>query len=131
MWPREIAEANEILPRLWIGTCASCDAARGKLFCVNVLENGHTDSGECLHFRILGDDGRAKIDRVRGAGRLIDWNWTNANGLLVHCGAGVERSPLVVAMWMCQRFAMTLDEAYGWIRQRRPQAEDRRSWLIE
>jgi len=124
-----LPDANEILPRLWIGTPASCDAARGQGFiCVCVLEQPHHP--DCLHFRILNDGGKAEIARVRLAGQLIDWNWNNQRGILIHCGGGIERSPLVVAMWMSQRFFMTLDEAYDWIKQRRPQAEDRRHWLI-
>jgi len=125
-----LADGSEVLPGLWIGTTTTCDVARAEgLFCLCVLEQKHDAEG-CHHFRILDDNGRAVIDRVMGAGRFIDWNWSNTKGILVHCGAGAERSPLVVAMWMCKRFTMDLDEAYAWLRRQRPQVEDRRSWLI-
>ncbi|PWT74190.1 MAG: hypothetical protein C5B60_07085 [Chloroflexi bacterium] len=124
-----LPDGNEVLPRLWVGTVATCDAARPLgFFCLNVLEGPHAEG--CHHYRILDDQGRAKVDRVVGAGRFIDWNWSRSGNVLIHCGAGVERSPLVVALWMCRRFAMDLDESYAWIKQHRPQVEDRRQWLI-
>jgi hypothetical protein len=127
-----IADANEVLPRLWIGTCNSCDHARGQgFFCMNMLEGPHTDQPLCVHNRILGDDGKVIPEKLFQASRYIDWCWANGSyrGVLVHCGAGVERSPLTVAVWMTQRFALTLDAAYAWLKQHRPQVEDRRMWL--
>lgn len=125
-------DGSEILPRLWIGTCASCEAVRGQdFFCLNVLEGAHTADTACIHLRVLGDDGKAMPDRLAIAHDMINHAWGNPvyRGVLVHCGAGVERSPLVVAMWMLVRFNLTLDEAYKWIKQERPIAEDRRAWL--
>lgn len=125
-------EASEVLPRLWIGTCASCDAMREQGFaCINVLEGQHALPPLCLHNRILGDDGKVVPERFLQAFRYIDWFWASASyrGVLVHCGAGAERSPLTVAVWMTQRFALSLDQAYAWLIARREAVQDRRSWL--
>jgi protein-tyrosine phosphatase len=124
----ELIDANEVLPRLWIGTTASCDAARPLgVFCLCVLESPH---GLCTHQRILGDDGRAGLAELTQACRLIEQEWrSNRRGVLVHCGAGVERSPLTVAIWMIGHFCISLDDAYAWLKKHRPQIEDRRAWL--
>lgn len=48
--------------------------------------------------------------------------------LLVHCMAGVERSPLTI-VWYLTSTGLTLDEAYALVKGKRPQVEDRRAWL--
>jgi protein-tyrosine phosphatase len=94
---------------------------------LNVLEGAH--AGGCWHNRVLGDDGKVERGRLEEAIGMINQEWPHRPGVLVHCGAGVERSPLVVAMWMTARFNVSLDEAYAWIKAHRPQIEDRRQWL--
>ena len=52
--------------------------------------------------------------------------------LLVHCGAGVERSPLTVAWWLRRTGQHpTLAAAYEELIRLRPVAQDRRAWLPE
>lgn len=41
--------------------------------------------------------------------------------LLCHCGAGQERSPLVIAYYLVRYENMKVDEAYDFIKQRRPE----------
>lgn len=48
--------------------------------------------------------------------------------LLVHCMAGVERSPLTI-VWYLMSKGMTIDDAYKLVKSKRPQVEDRRQWL--
>lgn len=50
--------------------------------------------------------------------------------LLVHCMAGVERSPLTVVWYLMFAQGLTMDEAYAFVKARRPQVEDRRDWLL-
>ena len=123
-----IPDAHEILPRLWVGPASSCDAAPNGTRCVCVLEGPH--SPRCLHMPILGSDGKADPVLLGKVALTIDTLWQpNRPTLLVHCGAGVERSPLAVAWWLVYRFSYTFDEAYAWIKRQRPVAEDRRSWI--
>jgi protein-tyrosine phosphatase len=64
---------------------------------------------------------------------LILWyiteHFVNRQRLLIHCKGGVERSPLCVATWLREYKNRTLDEAYQYIKQKRPIVEDRRNWL--
>ncbi len=48
---------------------------------------------------------------------------------LIHCGAGIERSPLAAAKYLEKYHKMTLDNAYNLIIKKRPQVQDRRLWL--
>jgi hypothetical protein len=44
--------------------------------------------------------------------------------------AGIERSPLTVAWYMCRRRVVAdLDQAYAWLIKKRPVVQDRRMWL--
>jgi protein-tyrosine phosphatase len=123
-----IPDANEVLPRIWIGPVSSCAQAPEGVVCFNVLETPHSEC--CRHCRILGDDGKARIELLDHVAQQIDVAWnTDTRHLLVHCGAGVERSPLTVAWWMTKRLHLTFDEAYAWLKRQRPQIEDRRSWI--
>lgn len=122
-----IPDAHEVLPRLWIGPQGSCDAAPESVFRICVLEEPH--SARCQHMRILGENGKAQISSLDLVANMIDVRFGDGWNLLVHCGAGVERSPLAVAYWMTRRFGYSFDEAYAWLKQHRPQVEDRRVWL--
>lgn len=50
--------------------------------------------------------------------------------VVVHCGEGVERSPLSVAWWMHKRWEIPLEQAYQRVFQSRTQAADRRDWIV-
>ncbi len=49
--------------------------------------------------------------------------------VIVHCYAGIDRSPLVVAWWLARYHTETLDAAYEKIREVRPQVRDRGDWV--
>ena len=74
---------------------------------------------------------RASEGALMLAADIIERFHTQARPLLVHCGAGIERSPLAIAFWMVHRpnSGMTLDGAYGMLMTLRPIVMDRREWL--
>lgn len=126
---------TEILPRLWVGGEGACDKAveRGfKSLCVK--EHPHTD--KCEHIRILHETtplGAGSAASTVFLDETRNWlihNWLLDNcPVLVHCGAGVERSPLTIAWTMANMFNITLDEAYKWIIGRRPIVQNRQAWI--
>jgi hypothetical protein len=124
-----IPGADEVLPRLWIGTCESCAAVKAFDFARICVLEGPACDPNCMHHRVIGEDGKIGLEALRDVANLIDRYWSHRAGVLVHCGAGVERSPLVVAMWMVRRLGLTLDDAYAWLKAHRPVIEDRRHWL--
>jgi protein-tyrosine phosphatase len=48
---------------------------------------------------------------------------------LIHCMAGIERSPLVVASYLHDYNGMTWNEAYDFIQEKRPEVANRLTWL--
>lgn len=73
---------------------------------------------------------RAMISKLDEACDIIDDHLLNCEPLLVHCWAGIERSPLTLAYWLVKSHIQpNLDEAYKFLKSKRPLVEDRRNWL--
>lgn len=49
--------------------------------------------------------------------------------VLIHCMAGIERSPLVIACYLHDWEGYTWDEAYDFIKEKRPEVANRLPWL--
>lgn len=60
---------------------------------------------------------------------MIDKNLKYEADTLVHCMAGIERSPLVIASYLHEYNNMTWDEAYEFITEKRPEVANRLQWL--
>jgi protein-tyrosine phosphatase len=121
---------SEIIDNLFIGDQQDAAQAPLTMWIVNVLE-GHAPEqrGMLMWLPILPPGGppaeRAMldaaithIDRLLGMGHKV----------LVHCGAGVERSPLTVAWYLREKSGMDWDQAYALLREKRPVVQDRREW---
>lgn len=63
--------------------------------------------------------------------RFINRVLKDKNDLLIHCLAGQERSPLVVAYFLSRNFGITLEQAYKMVKKKRPQIFNRSDWIIE
>jgi protein-tyrosine phosphatase len=126
---------HEILPRLWVGDVHACELARGRGFkCLCVLENAHTEDKQCEHIRILSEAGgttnSAPAKLLDHAAAWLFHNWfIEQRHCLVHCGAGVERSPLTVVWFMAKIYSLNLPDAYAWVMKHRPEAQDRSTWV--
>jgi hypothetical protein len=139
--------AQEIVPGLWLGERWACRYAREAGFStICVLESPCVQG--CFHAPILAiDDGvilnhpetqlmkkeyggfiRCEAHLLKTAHRVID-KFLKTGPVLVHCLAGTERSPLVVATWLCERHGLVLREAYDLILKKRPTVEKKTFWL--
>ena len=49
--------------------------------------------------------------------------------VLVHCLAGIERSPLAIVFYLHYFKKMNWDEAYEYVKEKRPQVQNRLQWL--
>jgi hypothetical protein len=142
--------AQEIVSGLWLGERWACRYAREVGFkTICVLENP-CSAEDCFHAPILAIDSSIRLhDRatpltveeycslirircdthlLRKAHQAID-ELLKTSPVLVHCLAGRERSPLVVATWLCERHCLTLGDAYKLIMSKRPIVEKRDFWL--
>jgi protein-tyrosine phosphatase len=81
------------------------------------------------HIKILEPWPKAQPARLDEAADWIHAELAKGQRVLVHCGAGLERSPLTIAWYLKKYHGMNLDRAYAEIRLARPQVYDRQSWL--
>jgi protein-tyrosine phosphatase len=122
---------GERLPsaNLYLGNQSDADAFRGQRLCVLEEPNCRQRMDDTRHIAIL-EQGLARRAKLTEAAEYITQSLAEGAQLLVHCGAGVERSPLTVAWWYVHIGAFTnLDTAYAALKAVRPQVEDRRAWL--
>jgi protein-tyrosine phosphatase len=62
------------------------------------------------------------LDLIKASNVLekIDQYRYNKKDVLIHCQAGAQRSPALVAMYLIKYFKLTPDEAIDYIRSKRP-----------
>jgi atypical dual specificity phosphatase len=81
--------------------------------------------GVTYHRLSLSDSTSSSISKVTDAAcDIIDGAMASKSGtgkILVHCSAGISRSPMVVAAYLMKRKGMTLKAALGQIIRVRPQ----------
>jgi len=76
------------------------------------------------------DTFRIDMDALDFIVESIDYAMKQEKTVFVHCGAGIERSPLAVAYYLLRKKGMCLDEAYDFIKAKRPIVEKRDDWLF-
>ncbi|KAJ3547255.1 hypothetical protein NM208_g1610 [Fusarium decemcellulare] len=114
-------------PFLYLGPCS---AASSSTFLqtngiTSVVSVGATPSdkvdGVTYHRISIADSTSSSIaDATKEAGEIID-SVTDSNGkVLVHCSAGISRSPTLIAGYLMSRQGMSLKEALSTIISARP-----------
>lgn len=129
--------ANEIIPNLWLGDRFACPHARALGFSTICVIEDRCDTPKCIYKRIMPFsatmmDGSlaVRVDDNFFNEAIETVNYYHSRGpTLIHCGAGIERSPLTVAMYLVKYSGLTIDEAYKFLKEKRHQVEDRRHWL--
>ncbi|TFK38299.1 protein-tyrosine phosphatase-like protein, partial [Crucibulum laeve] len=123
--------ATRILPSLYIGPRSSASASSfiTSHGISHILSIGSTPSpqvpGVIYHRLSLTDSSSESINIRRvcqKAGEIIDAVGSARRGgnILVHCSAGISRSPTVVTAYLMTRHQMTLRDALGLIVGARP-----------
>lgn len=125
---------DEIVPGIFVGDEDDCCAFDGVVICVSDLPSmGH----QCLNVPILKyGDGPPPPDYVTADRKklaLVTKSINAARGrgfpVLVHCAAGIERSPLAVAWYIAHQRHIPLEAAYEIIKAKHPITQDRRYWV--
>lgn len=125
----DTAVASEILPYLFIGN--QRDAAdRGRLSELGVTHVLNVTSHLPLHFENEGiaykrlpasDSGSQNLKQYFSEAISFIESARESNGkVLVHCQAGVSRSPTIVAAYLIAKSSKSLNEAFTVIKDRRP-----------
>jgi len=125
-------DADEIILGVYVGSAKACRPAKNLGFeCLNVFDVPWCKTDGCVHIPIMATD--KSVDPVALAKAVDQIEAWDAAGktLLVHCRKGIERAPLVVAVWLSEHRGLSLDEAFDLVAAGRPQIEDRRDWLTK
>lgn len=128
---------SQITNNLFLSGMVAAGKFDGHRLCVH--EKIPTYEGQYYHIPILEKCPNNSIDRtgalvsmdgLNRATDLIEQYMNKNERLLVHCVGGVERSPLTLAWYFVQSKKFeTLNEAYVFLRSKRPVVSDRQFWL--
>jgi hypothetical protein len=123
--------ADQILPNVWLGNArAANDEAFLRNTNIQAVFNCTKDlpfhSSIRRRYRIPVDD-NLQAEEIRN---LELWSYEivvkmlreikEGNVIFVHCHAGMQRSPAVVAMFLIATMGMNADQAMAFIKERRP-----------
>lgn len=78
--------------------------------------------GQDVEVKIIKNNIDLVIQRIRECGKYNE-------KILIHCIAGIERSPLIIAKFLHDYNGMNWDEAYDYIQKKRPEVQNRLQWL--
>lgn len=124
-------DADQILPNLWLGNArAASDGNFLKNANIQVVFNATKDlpfhSSIRRRYRVPVDD-NLQDEEIRN---MELWSYEivmkmlneykAGRGILVHCHAGMQRSPAVIAMFLIATARMSTDQAMAFIQQKRP-----------
>ena len=114
--------ADEIIDRLWVGDLD--DVIDPEVYkkeferVINVLNLIEPD-----------DEGYVDEKILNALADIINVALNSGERVLVHCGAGIERSPLVVVFYLWKYKQYTLIQAYEHVIKIRPMVQNRGHWI--
>lgn len=123
--------ADQILPNLWLGNLkAAHDEQFLKNADIQVVFNATKDapfhSSIRRRYRVPVDDNlqESEIRNMELWSYEIVYKlmkeYKEGRPILVHCHAGMQRSPAIVAMFLMTLYRMSADQAKAYIRNKRP-----------
>ncbi len=121
---------NQILGEIYIGDLRDAKE-HPDMFKLCLLESP-SKLPKSFWIKLLDSDEKARTGTLDQARMIIDAFYGSGEKLLVHCGAGIERSPLAVAYWLCFQdgFKGHIEEAYQFIQKVRPEVQYRGLWWV-
>lgn len=132
---------TKILPHLYLGDWSDAINFKGEVICVMqeilspkdsywipiIRTNRPTNDEQLIEDQDVETTAlKHQIDLITF---MIDKNMGVEVDTLIHCMAGIERSPLVVACYLHEYQGMTYNEAYELIQEKRPEVANRLQWL--
>ncbi len=134
---------NKILDHLYLGDWQDAQKFEGEIICVTqeilsteprdaywipvIRTSKPTNDDELIEEQDLEVTVlKHQIDLVTF---MINNNMEYEKDTLVHCMAGIERSPLVIVSWLHKYRGYSWDEAYEFVKEKRPEVANRLEWL--
>lgn len=114
--------ADEIINGLWVGNLDDVidpDVYKREFErVINVLNLIEPD-----------DKGYVDADVLDALAVIINKALESGERVLVHCGAGIERSPLTIVYYLWKFKQYTLNQAYELVQEKRQIVQDRSHWI--
>lgn len=129
---------SHIVDTIYLSDMDAASTFQGDRICVHEL--GPRYEGQCHFMPILTTTPNSKMDRSGGVASLkalddvadlLHEYVIDQRDVLIHCVGGIERSPLALA-WYLVKVAKkfdTLQEAYNFMKLKRPVVSERLFWL--
>ncbi len=125
---------QEIIPNLFLGDqqdAIDFDSQHPDGQIIVVLEQRPVNEPfKSIHVPILTSSGHVHSKQLNRLANIIDLILAEGEQLMVHCGAGIERSPLTIMWYLHRKLGSSYEEAYNMIKTKRPQIADRSTWLV-
>ena len=86
---------------------------------------------EHVRLHVRDDNQDSLLQHLHDVVKLIEQHVTDGDGVLVHCQAGVSRSPAVVMGYLIRYRGSTVEEALATVRRVRPRARPREKLMDE
>ncbi len=125
---------NQIINNLYVGDIEDSIKfdelypTTGVILCV-LEDRPPQEPNNAGHVAIKTESEHVHTEQLDKVYTFIDAMLKTDHHVLVHCMAGIERSPLTVAYFLTKHYGMTIEKAYEIVKKARPQTQDRREWL--
>ncbi len=124
---------NKILGDLYVGDLSDAHTFRqqkpdGVIICV-LEDRPAQEPFKAYHIPVITSSGHVHTEQLDHIAFFLESLLKNGAEVLVHCAAGIERSPLTVAYFISYSKGISIHEAYKIVKRQRPQAQDRTMWL--
>jgi len=120
---------SQILENLYLGSLEDALNAPPDFVIVCVLEYQPANEPPGAYRFPFLEGGVANVRVLDEFADFVDKLLSEGKKVLVHCGMGVERSPLAVVWYLHKKKGMSVAEAYRYVMNRRSVVADRSSWL--
>ena len=124
---------NQIVENLFLGSLEDAKKFRehkpdGIIICV--LENRPVDEPfKAYHIPVITESGHVHTEQLDHISFFLETLLEKKCDVLVHCMAGMERSPLTVAYYLSYSKGIPIEEAYKIVKKNRHETMDRTIWL--
>jgi len=113
---------SRIIDRIYIGDEADVDVRNLDRIGINTVL-------DLRHLNINLDHNReSSVIGVRTSVERLETYYRKNRTILVHCHAGIDRAPFIVALWLCTHDNFTFGEAYAFVKGKRPQTIEHWEW---
>lgn len=126
---------NEILPNLFLGNqqdAIDFDQRYGEdgtIICV--LEDKPQDEPfRSYHIPVRTSSNHVHIEQLKHIAWFLDKLLEHEIPTLVHCAAGLERSPITVAYFLSLKHSISIEDAYRFIERKREGIIEHLEWLV-